>query len=569
MVRRFLLARDVAAELGIVADEAATAQAATMSGQYLMPGGASILSDLLFVPFLNLGAYNVGLMVYGTTMSNVPPEVETLASLHESAVVTARANDQEAVASVEGEGATSFPAFHAHQSREAYGSRRMQDPNGSRSASTNEGSSADDDEMFVASDTPRAAVVTLTPPAPQPLPKPMVATRTLKSRRSPVKRGRAVTANNFSVGRYVRSELTGEILHVASDVAEGHVKTVTINWVGPPQGEGGKVREIVSVTCDAAQFASGYLSASVISSEYIVNVRSTPYVPLILPRSPTDMSNHVTNMATMLGATDGYVVPRRSGSSRVIDLSRGRQIMTSFWDGFLPDSQRGLAVRTYLLDIMVQFRVVQPTPMRWTMSPVAEMYMSAWERAKSAIQTVDHELISEELFLERAEETVGVFLESEDEIASLGSSSPVYVCSGRRESDDVHGQSKFPSGVVRPDDAQLTFTTPTRPFRRSAPVSATLSPTTPARGSELPVRRKAFVGRNYGQRATDAEEERKRQMNIASAKRSNARRREAYKELVQTLELAKGVEKMLRLRESELLKKNARLKSFLVEGATG
>lgn len=83
------------------------------------------------------------------------------------------------------------------------------------------------------------------------------------------------------------------------------------------------------------------------------------------------------------------------------------------------------------------------------------------------------------------------------------------------------------------------------------------------------MRTKAIVGRNYGQRATDAEEERKRQLNIASAKRSNARRREAYKELVQTLELAKGVEKMLRLRESELLKINARLKSFLVEGATG
>jgi hypothetical protein len=113
----------------------------------------------------------------------------------------------------------------------------------------------------------------------------------------------------YSVGRYVRCERTAEMLYVVSDVTRSEIETISIAWVGPPRGEGGKVRESVSLTCNAALSASGELENSIITSEHVVRVTAAPFGPLATPTSQTDLSYNSRNMALFGGLTDGYLVP--------------------------------------------------------------------------------------------------------------------------------------------------------------------------------------------------------------------------------------------------------------------
>lgn len=389
--RRFLLSRDSASDLGIISDGNAMQNAAVLSGECALAGGvgSGFCLESVFVPFLNIGTHNIGLVVLGTTSFNCPsgPGLTNPAT---QAVAAACEYDAEAVQSV-------------RMKYSGDGDRSEQD---------------DDGADFFASSIAHGACVDVTPTAPTAMPQPwprLVGAAPIASQRidAPGKEPTPhnvlmplETARNFAVGRYCRDERSGELLYILSDISASSLDTVSVVWIGPPQGERGRVRERISVTCNASLFAAGALLESIMTSEYTVEVNSAGERPSILPSSAIDLSNNASNMESHTGSIDGYLVPRSRLCGRTIDMMFSRQIYSTSLESLTSDRPCGLRLRRQLVEIAVQRQFLQARPMPWEMSPVVELYMHALHQAIATINAAKHGIVADDLFYARSEADV-------------------------------------------------------------------------------------------------------------------------------------------------------------------
>jgi hypothetical protein len=548
----------------------------------------------------------VGLLCVGTTSFNCPSG-PGITNPDAQAVAAAKAHDAAAVASVR-----SMSGGSDEQGGRSECGRGRGDGVCSLEDVVRPGD--EDDEGFIAADAPNEALVDKTPVVPRPMPRPLEPPHMPVATDPPAL---VMTARNFSIGRYVRCELSGEILYCVSDVHAGNIETISIVWVGPPQGDGGKVRETVSVTCDARLFAAGMLVDSIITSEYTVRV-SARFEPGVLPTSPTDLSQNSRNMAPYHGPVDGYIVPRRPRSGRAIDLSHGRQIFSTSLESLPYGAPRGNMLRAKLLEIAVHDRALQPTPLRWAMSPVVEVYLQALERAQAAVDARRLGLRSDDSFFDFTEGAIVDMYDAVTPPASAASGSvSAEASAGVLPSPQSPfsmdpwivpplnsraaampfaagelGRFSFSALVAHPTTAQplspvlvnsvtpqqvapvpvdpataaaagaVSFAAaaehtpaavPLAPAPRSAP--GRLTPAAAAAAEADPVR------------ALQAKRAQRREDNIAAARRSNAKRKAAYEELVCSLELAKELERVLRERERALRDENAWLRDALLGDA--
>jgi hypothetical protein len=665
--RRFLLRRDAALDLAIIADAEAMRHASLISGDSKLAGGvgAGFALDTILVPFLNLeGVFNVGFVVVGTAAFNCPVGAE-FSTPDATAVCVAELRDADAVRSVRSvkiDFGDEDVAAGNHGGRAAAASavataaatkRVMFDSENGYGAGG--GVAGADDEYVTAGAAEVAGDVVV--PQPMPVPSQAASSREVLPDSASASTAAVVSARKFSQGRYIRDERTGEILYMVCDVRAAEVETISLIWVGPPQGSGGKVRETVSVTCDARLFAAGALVESVMRCEHTVRVSAVPYVPMRLPASPTDLSNNASNMESYAGPTDGYIVPRSSPlARRRIDLAAGRHIFSSNVLALGHTTPRGVMLRNALLKIAVQGRMAAPTPMRWAMAPVVEIYLQALERAGDAVAARRLGLPSDDTIFDASEDAVVALLAAPSPLSSwagtgsdssgpeIGSESrclaacvtsglpmvmscaaPISAaCFGSANGSELrqlltstlsdvpmamsHAAPASPHGLRTgsanespllstrmSSDVAMVTSYPAQagtnsvadlrgvegggnmsPFQEQfAPGLMTFAPAPPSSHFALPLfesRAPAAAmssspgcsGAERFEQELAAKVARRRASNIAAAKRSNAKRKQAVNELYTTLELAKQLRSTLTLRVTELREENAALKVALL-----
>jgi hypothetical protein len=120
-------------------------------------------------------------------------------------------------------------------------------------------------------------------------------------------------------------------------------------------------------------------------------------------------------VAGFCGAMDGYLVPRAPGDGAAIDVREGVQVLSATTHAVPYGTPRGNLVRANLLEITVQFRVAAAAPMRWAVSPVADVYLCVLERTAAAVDARARGMpCSDDVFV-GVEAAVAWFLEGVEE----------------------------------------------------------------------------------------------------------------------------------------------------------
>lgn len=618
--RRFLLRHDPGLALAVVSDDAAVGAAALITGDSVFAGGgcAGLGADTLLVPFLNLErVFNVGFVVMGTVGFNCPDGRE-FGTVHATAVGVAEERDSEGVRAVRLLDNVAGPPEDVRFDCEHGFTDR-----GEAMSAQGYNASSDAETLSTLSDHTAVAAAAEPPPS---------------AAASP---GAILTARSHSHGRYIRDERSGEILYVLTDVRPW-VQTLSLVWVGPPLGADGRLRETISLTCDAALFSAGALVRSVLRCEHVVRVTAAPFTPLTLPASPTDISVNARNMEVYAGDTDGYLVPRRPRARREIDLSDGRRIFTSTVFMLRHESPRGAELRGTLLGIAVQARLGEVSPPRWAVTLVVDAYLHALQAAARGVER--RQLVGgdfeENAAYHAADGALAELFGGEAADLSPGTMLPIGSAGwGRVRDEDMRHrlvlaastngnryefadvsavpelqESGLPDVVLAttdvdaasprvrrgldegiallppppaPDVPSLPFdaggegsdgqggvrasagAVSMRPEKTGAEMDAAKTEATKKaqtgaakKGAAETEAAKNAAAENAAAEKTAAEKAAvRRARNIAAAKRSNAKRKQAFAELVATLELARSLRERLAAREGELRRENAALRA--------
>lgn len=396
--RRFVLRRDAATDLAVLTDPGALAHTPLISAETLLAGGAGagIAGTFALVPFVNVAHHNLGVAVFALSAVRFPPGIGDAAAPLVAAVDVACCLDPAAVARVPGalgapcagpDGPGGLPRAPPHPPPL---SNQLDDDGDDDGDDGDDGD--DDDDVVGEGDDPVDADVVGERPAPQPLPRPEPAP---PSAARPPAPATTVSSRRYQVGRYVRDERTGEIMYVMSGLPP---TTVTIMWIGPPQGAGRRVRKCISIQCDAALFARGKIVTSVLRSETTVRVQALPAVRLQLPTSATDLTPSLPNMRTYAGPFDGYIVPHTTTNPAPhdakharhphhahhqhpprrrrprIDLAAGRHIFSGHMSVADPECASTARARTAVLAVTAQQRIATASPTAWGIAPLLDAF---------------------------------------------------------------------------------------------------------------------------------------------------------------------------------------------------
>lgn len=390
----------------------------------------------------------------------------------------------------------------------------------------------------------------------------------------------------YSLGRYCRDERTGELLHVLSDVRRVQSSTVSTIWY-----EGiNKVtdmQERIDLICDAPLFSSGRVVASVLSCERSVKQRMTPPVPPVLPLGPLDFSNQTRNTLCHLGESHDFSLNAADGfrNNVLAPLRRGdvRGQSPVFRESLISCDEASpmtTAIRLRMMETATQFCLQRNCPLEG-MSVVVGMFRMALSMSRSRILSGAQDAL-----------TVSMTEPLWPYDAASGSSFPVDIM----PIVNAHPNSDTPDIAlldvplddrIRPspqDPSQAADWYAMSPIEsRASCLEADLragqpiSGLVPSGGSAVGP---AAIGPVESTNVTSAlgsvpsgvskkewlqhqKVERRRLNNIAAAKRSNAKRRAAYKTLENSLELLKSLEAVLVTRMEELVAENMEMSSQL------
>lgn len=358
----------------------------------------------------------------------------------------------------------------------------------------------------------------------------------------------------MSMGRYAVDMRTGEMLACMSALVAGGRQTLSLVWIGPPDCE--SVRQRIDVLCDAQLFASGRVAESVINLERTTRVGGGKCAGL-LPSGPKDMRHLVANLAHYSGSCYDFSEgqPKFREHLRVVN---------------------GLEVQSALMGAGVQCRLSGLRPGSLSVEASADLYTTAMRISERRLDVLrgGHAKPRRNFSAEwdgrsnrSPAEVVELFGEGGDgnslidlrmdhlrndcqvqvNHAVVGeiSTEPLFT-----DSDEAQGRQPIEQGQ------QIDYLTTEYLIAGDFPPAVSLEARAKAGGGTDPASQSASGQMDSNVPKVGDVEHRKatrRAKNILAAKRSNARRKQAYLELERSVVLSRRLIERLNTRRDELL----------------